>query len=83
MAFMPSSTDFFREWAKYKYISREEDMGMEGLGNQKSYFPAFMVNKYLVRCQHDGAAHGGKMNNLTQRPAYFGFNIDKTSGVYI
>jgi hypothetical protein len=39
-----------RELSGFRYVNREEDMGIEGLRKSKeSYYPAFMVKKYVVR----------------------------------
>ena len=37
------------EWSGYKYVNREEDMGLPGMRKAKeSYRPVFMVKKYVA-----------------------------------
>ena len=51
-AFAAINQAFAREWQGYRYINREEDMGIDGLRRAKeSYKPCRMVEKYIVSCQ--------------------------------
>ena len=37
------------EWADFKYVNREQDIGDEGLRRAKmSYHPEFMIDKYIL-----------------------------------
>lgn len=38
------------QWSDFKYVNREEDMGLEGLRKaKKSYHPVFLTDKYVAR----------------------------------
>lgn len=49
-AFAMMNREFLaHEWQEYKYVNREEDMGIPGLRKAKeSYRPVFMIKKYVA-----------------------------------
>ena len=56
---------------QYKVYQLGRDMVWKVSANPKSYFPAFMVNKYLVRCHMIGAAFGGKNEQPERKEAAY------------